>query len=188
MGDEYPFYTATGGVPCYVIEAKAKADWLTGYYAPRIIYWVDQQYFYPLRTEIYGPDGELVSLETRIAALLNPNLKERGYHNILVVWWNAQLDFLAYAVHDGHRLREWTDKDKEIYFNPDFMRRVWFPVPMKTLATIRVPEDFFLRPHLWPEKFAEERKLIIAPEVEARVKAQDEAGQVVFTQSVASAP
>ena len=67
-----------------------------------------------------------------------------------------------------YRLRQWTEKDKEIYFNPDFMRRVWFPVPMKTLATIRVPEDFFLRPHLSPEKFPEDRKLIIAPEVEAR--------------------
>ena len=84
-------------------------------------------------------------------------------------------------------LRQWTEKDKEIYFTPDFMRRVWFPVPMKTLATIHVPEDFFLRPHLSLEKFPEDRKLIIAPEVEARIKTQDEAGQVVFTQSVASA-
>lgn len=37
MGDEYPYYTPDGGVPCYVVEAKAKPDWLSNYYAPRII-------------------------------------------------------------------------------------------------------------------------------------------------------
>jgi Protein of unknown function (DUF1329) len=169
MGDEYPYYTPEGGVPCYVVEAKAKSDWLSNYYAPRIIYWLDQHYFYPLRTEQYGPDGELVAMETRLAALLNPDLKERGYHNVITIWWNAQLDFLAYGVHDGHRRRQWSEKDKETYFNPDFMRRVWFPIPIKTQAAVRVPEDFFLRPRLDRDKFPEERKLILAPEVEARI-------------------
>ena len=180
MGDEYPYYTPEGGVPCYVVEAKVKADWLSNYYVPRIIYWLDQHYFYPLRTEQYGPNGELVAMETRLAALYNPDLKERGYHNVITIWWNAQLDFLAYGVHDGHRRRQWSEKDKEIYFNPDFMRRVWFPIPMKTQATVRVPEDFFLRPHLARDKFPEERKLIISPEVEARIQAQDTAGHLVL--------
>jgi hypothetical protein len=187
MGDEYPYYTPEGGVPCYVVEAKAKPDWLSNYYAPRILYWLDQHYFYPLRTEQYGPDGALVAMETRLAALYNPDLKERGYHNVITIWWNAQLDFLAYGVHDGHRRRQWSEKDKEIYFNPDFMRRVWFPIPLKTQATVRMPEDFFLRPHLDREKFPEERKLLIAPEVEARIHAQDAAGHLVFTETVAHA-
>ena len=186
MGDTYPYYTPEGGVPCYVVEAKAKSDWLPDYYAPRILYWLDQRYFYPLRTEQYGPNGELVALEDRIADLYNPDLKERGYHNLITIWWNAQLDFLSYGVHDGHRRRQWSEKDKEIYFNPDFMRRVWFPIPMKTQATVRVPEDFFLRPHLYRDKFPEERKLIIAPEVEARIQAQDAAGHMVFTETVAT--
>jgi hypothetical protein len=186
MGDEYPFYTADGGVPCYVVEAKVKTDWLSDYYAPRILYWIDQHHFYPLRTELYGPQGELVSLEARIAALYNPKLKERGYHNLITIWWNAQLDFLAFSVHDGHRVRQWSEKDQETYFNPDFMRRVWFPVPMKTQATVRKPEDAFLRPHLYREKFPDERKLILAPEVEARVQAQDAAGHLVFTEAVVS--
>ncbi len=186
MGDEYPYYTPEGGVPCYVVEAKAKPDWLSNYYAPRIIYWLDQHYFYPLRTEQYGADGELVAMETRLAALYNPDLKERGYHNVITIWWNAQLDFLAYGVHDGHRRRQWSEKDKDTYFNPDFMRRVWFPIPMKTQATVRVPEDFFLRPHLYRDKFPEERKIIIAPEVEARVQAQDAAGHLVFTETLAN--
>ncbi len=183
MGDAYPFYTPEGGVPCYVIEAKAKPEWLTDYYAPRILYWVDQHHFYPLRTEAYGPQGELVSLEDRIAEMYNPELKERGYHNLITVWWNAQLDFLAFSVHDAHRRQEWSEKDQEVYFNPDFMRRVWFPIPMKTQATVRRPEEGFLRPHLYRDKFPEERKLILAPEVEARIQAQDAAGRLVFTEA-----
>ena len=187
MGNDYPFYTAEGGVPCYVVEAKAKADWLPDYYAPRILYWLDQHHFYPLRTEQYGPQGELVSLEGRIAEIYNPDLKERGYHNLITVWWNAQLDFLAFTVHDAHRRQQWSAKDQEVYFNPDFMRRVWFPIPMKTQATVRRPEESFLRPHLERDKFPDERTLTLAPEVEARVKAQDAAGRLVFSQSVADA-
>jgi uncharacterized protein DUF1329 len=186
MGEEYPFYTPTGGVPCYVLEAKVKADWLSDYYAPRILYWVDQHHFYPLRTEQYGPQGELIYLEDRIAALYNPNLKERGYHNLVTVWWNVQLDFLAFSVHDGHRHHEWTEKDQEVYFNPDFMRRVWFPIPMKTQATVRRPEEGFLRPHLYREKFPNERKFTLTPEVEARINAQDAAGRLIFSESTAS--
>ncbi|MGE0679615.1 MAG: DUF1329 domain-containing protein [Candidatus Binatia bacterium] len=183
MGDDYPYYTPEGGVRCYVVEAKVKPDWLNDYYAPRILYWLDQHYFYPLRTEQYGPDGALVFLEDRIGVLYNLALKERGYHNLITVWWNAQLDFLSYAVHDSHQPRQWTEKDSDVYFNPDFMRRVWFPVPLKTQATIKVPEDFFLRPHLYRDKFPEERQLIIAPEVEARIQAQEAAGHVVFQES-----
>ncbi|MBI3757358.1 MAG: outer membrane lipoprotein-sorting protein [Deltaproteobacteria bacterium] len=186
MGNEYPYYTAEGGVPCYVVEAKAKSEWLGDYYAPRILYWLDQHYFYPLRTETYSSTGELISLEDRIGVLYNPALKERGYHNLITVWWNAQMDFLGYSVHDGHRVRQWTEKDSDIYFNPDFMRRVWFPVPLKTQATVKVPEDFFLRPHLYRDKFPEERKIIITPEVDARVQAQDAAGRLVFTEKAAS--
>ena len=66
------------------------------------------------------------------------------------------------------------------------MRRVWFPIPMKTQATVRVSEDFFLRPHLDRDKFPEERKITLAPEVEARVRAQDEAGHLVFTATLAN--
>lgn len=54
---------------------------------------------------------------------------------------------------------------------------------MKTQATVRRPEECFLRPHLYREKFPEERKLIISPEVEARIQAQDTAGRWVFTET-----
>src|SRR5262249_36577739 len=33
MGDAYPHYTADGGVECYVVEARAREDWLPNYYA-----------------------------------------------------------------------------------------------------------------------------------------------------------
>jgi hypothetical protein len=187
MGEEYPYYTSEGGVPCYVLEARARPDWLKEYYAPRILYWVDQQHFYPLRTEQYGPDGELVAMEVRLAALFNPAMKEFGYQNLITIWWNAQLDFLAYGIHDAHKHWQWTDKDKETYFNPDFMRRVWFPIPLKTQATVRTPADMFLRPRLYREKFPDERQIVISPEVDARIQAQDAAGRLVFNQAVTEA-
>jgi hypothetical protein len=49
----------------------------------------------------------------------------------------------------------------------------------------RVPEDFFLRPHLHRDKFPEERTITIAPEVDARIQAQDAAGHLVFAETVA---
>ncbi len=185
MGNEYPYYTPDGGVPCYVLEAKVKPEWIKEYYAPRILYWVDQHHFYPLRTEQYGPDGELVAMEVRLASLFNPAMKGFGYQNQITNWWNAQLDFLAYGIHDAHKHWQWTEKDKDTYFNPDFMRRVWFPIPMKTQATVRTPADMFLRPRLYREKFPEERKIIISPEVDARIQAQDAAGRLIFTQTTA---
>jgi hypothetical protein len=41
---------------------------------------------------------------------------------------------------------------------------------MKTQATVRVSADFFLRPHLYRDKFPGERTIIIAPEVDAASK------------------
>ncbi len=187
MGEETAHYEPNGGVKCYVLEARAREDWVPDYYAPRILYWVDQQYFYPLRTEQYGPDGKLLAAEVRLATLLNPALKERGYHNIITVWWNVQLDFLAYAVHDGHRVQQWSEEDMNTFFHPDFMRRVWFPVPMKTLATVFTPEEFFLRPHLYREKFPQERQLLLPGSLVTLIDAQNAAGHLVFDKQTATA-
>lgn len=57
----------------------------------------------------------------------------------------------------------------------------------KGRSAVRVPEDFFLRPRLDREKFPEERKLRIASEVETRIQAQDAAGHLVFTETIATA-
>ncbi len=182
MGEEYPYYTPEGGVKCYVVEARAKADWLPGYYAPKILYWLDQHYFYPLRIEVYGKkEGQLLLVEERVAKLMNPQLQERGYHNLISLWWDPQRDFHSYGVHDNQHLRQWSEKDKEVFFSPDFMRRGWFPVALKTQAAVRTPEEFFLRPHLYREKFPQERKIVLSAELEARIQAQNAAGHIVFT-------
>ena len=79
MGDAYPHYTADGGVECYVVEARAREDWLPNYYAPRILYWLEKHSFYPLRVEQYGQDGKLAFVEVRLSAMFNPTLGDRGY-------------------------------------------------------------------------------------------------------------
>jgi hypothetical protein len=42
------------------------------------------------------------------------------------------------------------------------------------------PDEFYLRPSLDPEKFPEERKIVLSPELEARIQAQEQAGRLVF--------
>jgi hypothetical protein len=184
MGEEYSHYTPDGGVKCYVVEARPKAEWLPDYYAPRILYWLDQHAFYPLRIEIYGKEGKPVFLEERMAKLMNPRLQEQGYHNLIAVWWDVQQDFYGYSVHDAQELREWSEKDLAVFFSPDFMRRGWFPAPLKTQAAIRTPEEFFLRPRLHREKFPQQRKIVLPADLEARIQAQEAAGRIVFIESL----
>ena len=184
MGEQYPYYTSDGGMKCYVVEARAKAEWLPDYYASKILYWLDQHAFYPLRMEIYGKEGQPLFIEERMAKVMNPRLKERGYHNLIAVWWDLQQDFYGYSVHDAQELREWSEKDLAVFFNPDFMRRGWFPAPLKTQAAIRTPEEFFLRPRLYREKFPEERKIVLPANLEARIRAQEAAGHIVFTENL----
>ena len=180
MGDEYPHYRPDGSVSFYVVEARPKPEWLPGYYASKVVYWLDRHYFYPLRMEVYGQQDELIFLETRITKMMNPNLGDRGYHNLIAVWWDAQADYYGYTLHDAMQIKEWSQQDKDVFFSPDFMRRGWFPVPLKTRAVIRTPEEFFLRPHLYKDKFPTERNLQISATIEARIRAQDAAGQIVF--------
>ena len=79
------------------------------------------------------------------------------------------------------QLRDWSQEDKDVFFNPDFMRRAWFPAPLKTQAGISLPEEFFLRPQLHRGKFPKERDLVLPAYLEERIKAQEEAGYIVFT-------
>lgn len=185
MGKDYPAYTPEGGVACYVVESRAREDWLPGYYAPRILYWLDQHAFYPLRIEEYDREGKLIFIETRVAELRNPALKERGYGMQLDLYWDLVTDLMTYSAHDGHQLREWTVEDEKSFFNPDFLRRVWFLSAIKSQADINTPEEFFLRPALFAEKFPEERKIDLPPDFRARIDAQEKAGRLVFTEEYA---
>ena len=182
MGKDYPAYTADGGIPCYVVEAKVREDWLPGYYTPRILYWLDQYAFYPLRVEEYDYSGNLIYVETRVAELRNPALKERGYGMQLDLYWDVLTDLMTYSAHDGHQLREWTEEDRKSYFNPDFLRRVWFIGGVKSQADIHGPDEFFLRPALFEGKFPEERRTDLPPDLRARIDAQEKAGHLVFSE------
>lgn len=185
MGKDYPAYLPDGGVACYVVEAKVRDEWLPGYYAPRILYWLDQHALYPLRIEEYDREGKLIFIETRVAEHRNPALKERGYGMQLDLYWDVTTDLMTYSTHDGHQLREWTEEDKKSYFNPDFLRRVWFIGGVKSQAEIQTPEEFFLRPALFEDKFPNERNINLPPDLRARINAQEKAGQLVFTEEVA---
>ncbi|MGH8010391.1 MAG: DUF1329 domain-containing protein, partial [Candidatus Binatia bacterium] len=164
MGKEYPDYTAEGGVPCYVVEAMPKEEWLPHYYTGKLIYWLDKRSFFPLRIEEYNREGNLMFINTRIATRANPKLGERGYAVLFDLWWDIPLDLMTASIH-GIIGKEWSEKDKEAFFNPGFMRREWFLEPPKNLMGLNSPEEFYLRPRLDAEKFPQDRKIDISPEL-----------------------
>jgi hypothetical protein len=63
------------------------------------------------------------------------------------------------------------------------MRRRWLKYRQRTQASVDSPEKFYLRPSLEPGKWPEERPIRLAPDVEARIRAQDAAGHLVFAAS-----
>lgn len=185
MGEVYPYYTADGGIACYVVEAVTKADWLPNYPASKLVYWLDRHYFYPLRIEQYDRDGRLRVVEVRVAKQENPALKDRGYAALITHYYDLSLDLMSYSIHDAHLVKEWSAADREVMFGPDFMRRGWLMHPLKTHSLVNSPEEFYLRPLLYPDKFPQARKIELAPDVDARIRAQEAAGHLVFETAVA---
>ena len=184
LGDEYPHYTAEGGIACYVVEATAREEWLSGYSTPKLVYWLDRHLFYPLRIESYDREGKLMKIEVRTARLIRPELQERGYASFLTVYWDLSLDMMTYSFHDNFAPREWSEKDRQVLFSPDFMRRVWFLAPLKFLEEIHVPEEFYLRPLLYREKFPQDRRIELSADLEERIRNQEAAGHLVFESRV----
>jgi hypothetical protein len=180
MGKEYPFYTREGGVKCWVVKAQVKESWLPNYYAPMILYWLDQHSFYPLRIEQYGREGNLIFIETRLAELLNPAMGDKGYGILFNHYWDVTLDYMRYSVHDAHEVREWSKRDQEVFFNPSVLPRKWYFAPLKSQVEVTSAEEYFLRPTLDRDKFPEQRKIVLPPELEARIQAQEEAGHLRF--------
>ncbi len=185
MGEDYPLYTPEEGVACYVVEARARKDWRPHYYAPRMIYWLDQHAFYPLRTEMYGTEGKLIEVEVRMTHKANPELGERGYSPFILVYWDLESDLLTYNIRDGIRGVRWSKKDELTFFRPDFMRRQWYLMPVKSYLGVERPEEFFLRPRLEEGKFPEHRPIEISPQLRARIEAQDRAGKLIFEETPA---
>ena len=184
MGNAYSHYTADGGVECYVVEARARSEWLPDYYVPRLLFWLEKQSFFPLRIEKYDADGKLNHIEVRMAELFNPALGERGYGSQVSVYWDIPDDVMSYFINDSHRVTEWEPQETTVFFSPDFMRRQWqLDTSVKTQAQVPSPDLFFLRPALEEDKFPTERALHIPPEIAARVQAQEAAGRLVFEQN-----
>ncbi len=125
-----------------------------------------------------------MKIEVRTARLVRPELQERGYASFLTVYWDLSLDMMSYSFHDNFALREWSEQDRQVLFTPDFMRRVWFLAPLKFLEEIRAPEKFYLRPLLDREKFPQDRRIAIPADLEARIRAQEEARHLVFMSAV----
>ncbi len=180
LGDEYPYYTAEGGVECYVVAATALEQWLPDYSTPKLIYWLDRHHFYPLRIESYDREGKLVKIEVRAARLVNAKLKERGYASTRTIYYDLDLDLMSYSFHDNFESREWSEKDQKVLFSPDFMRRGKFLAPLKIMEEIHSPQEFYLRPHLHREKFPQDRRIEVSADLEERIRAQDAAGHLVF--------
>lgn len=181
MGVAFPHYTKEGGVECYVVEARAREDWLPNYYAPRLLYWLEKRSFYPLRIEQYGRDGKLALIEARMTELYNPAMGERGYGPMLIVYWDIPSDTMTYMVRDNHHVKPWTREEQQFFFNPDFMRRQWYLDPtVKSQMEVTEPDLFFLRPSLEEGKFPTERPVQLPTEVVAHFQAQEAAGRLVF--------
>lgn len=182
MGERYPFYRPDGGVDCFVMVAEPNRDWIPNYKVSKLIYWVDQYYFYPLRLEQYDEEGQLKTVQVRLARHDNKNLSEgHGYSNHLTVYYDMKQDLLSYSLHDAIIVREWSDEELTM-FTPDFMRRRWLKYPMQSQALVNDPEQFYLRPQLLEGRFPEERLMHIAPEVMGRIEAQEKNGYMSFSE------
>ncbi len=190
MGEDYPSYTPDGGVPCYVVEARVRTDWLPDYHASRVLYWLEKHSFYPLRTETYDREGKLSRVEVRLTKMVHHMLGERGYSPFIQVYWDVASDIVTYNIRDGVRLRQWSADDSRTFFSPDFMRRQWFLAAVRSYLGVDRPEEFYLRPSLEREKFPAQRSIQLSAALEERIRAQDAAGRLVFdgqTAAVASA-
>ena len=181
MGDAYPFYREDGGVDCFVVVAEPNRDWLPDYQISKLIYWVDQYYFYPLRIEQYDEQGQLKTVQVRLAQRDNKTLAEGfGYSNNLTVYYDINQDILSYSLHDAVTVKEWSEEELAM-FTPDFMRRRWLKYPQQSLALLDGPDQFYLRPHLMMERFPRERTIHLAEDVAARIAAQNNNGYLKFS-------
>lgn len=188
MGDDYAHYTPGNGVKCYVLEARTRADWLPDYHASRMLFWLETRSFLPLRTETYDREGKLSRVEVRLTKMVHSALGERGYSPFIQVYWDLASDILTYNVRDGVRLMQWSPIDMMTYFSPDFMRRGWYLVPLRSYLGIESPEEFYLRPGLEPGKFPDHRPIQLPDALAERIRAQDAAGRLVFTEQAGSVP
>jgi len=181
MGDAFEHYRSDGGVDCWVVKATANPDWVpSGYAEKHLVIWLEKNSFYPLRTEKYGLDNRLIMIDERLVRMEDPKLAERGYAAYFSVYWNIDHDLISYSFHDGFELKEWTEEEKKTIFSPEFMRREWLYKMIKSQALVEKPDQFFMRSHLYPEKFPTARNVNLPPNLKTRYEAQESAQQLIF--------
>ncbi len=180
MGEDYPAYRPDGGVNCYVVEERPRPEWLPAYDCSTILYWIDTAMFCPLRMEQYDQEGRLALVGERLERHEYPEDGRLGYTGLIFLFWRIDVDLLTAAVHDYHKKIDWNAAQRQIYFTPEFLRREWFLSPYKTQANVADPEQFYLRPSLYTDKFPEQRHIVLSPRTAARIAAQEAAGRVVF--------
>jgi len=183
MGDSFEHYRSDGGVDCWVVKATAKPDWLPDYNEKYLVFWLEKNTFFPVRMEKYGKDGRLMMVEVRLSDKQRPDLGDFGYTAFSTIYWNVDQDLIGYSFHDGHTARTWTEEEEAMIFTAEFMRREWLLEPIKSQVLIDSPEEFFLRPLIYPENFPQHRNPTLRPAVEARYRAQESAGRLVFESS-----
>lgn len=183
MGDGYPAYRTDGGVDCYVLESAPRPDWLPNYYRSKLIYWIDKKFFCPLRMEQYDLNGNLILVADRLSRNEYPEDGRLGYTPLIVLYWTTDIDLMTAAFHDYHKKMDWLADRWETYFSAEFLRRGWFLSSLKTRGDVPYPDQFYLRPLLHLDKFPAHRSISLAPEVMARVAAQEAAGHIVFETS-----
>jgi hypothetical protein len=182
MGEKYPGYTTNGAVPCYVMEAVPRSESLPNYYLSKLIYWLDQLAFFPLRIERYDQAGKLTLVTVRTASLVHPELKEHGYAGFLELSWDLPRDMMTSSIHTVIP-KEWSAEERQLFFHPESVQWQWpFPA-LAQFPQLRSAEEFYLRPDLYIEKFPRDRKIELSPELTARINAQERAGYLVFEQA-----
>ncbi|MEM7543829.1 MAG: hypothetical protein AAF384_19905 [Pseudomonadota bacterium] len=187
MGAKFPHYRGDGGLDCWVVKATAKNDWLPDYGEKHLVLWLEKNTFYPVRREKYGHDGRLITVEARLVDHLNPAKGDFGYGTTLTVYWNVDHDLIGFSLHDSQIIKNWSDEEKAMIFNAEFMRRQWKYEPLKTQTRIEAPDQFFMRPLVYPEKFPQHRNPTLPGPIDARYQAQEGAGRLVFESSSAAA-
>ena len=183
MGPEYPGYTANAAVPCYVVEAVPRAEKLPNYYLSKLIYWLDQRSFFPLRIEQYDRAGKLTLVTVRTAAHANPKLKDRGYAGFLELAWDLPRDVMTSSLHTIIP-KDWSEEERQLFFHPESVQWKWpFPA-LAQFPQLHSAEEFYLRPDLYIDKFPCDHKIALSPELTARIATQERDRHLVFENDV----
>jgi hypothetical protein len=179
MGEKYPGYTTNGAVPCYVMEAVPRSESLPNYYLSKLIYWLDQRAFFPLRIERYDQAGKLTLVTVRTASHANPQLKERGYAGFLELSWDVPRDMMTASIHTII-LKDWSTEERQLFFQPESVHWQWSLPTLAQFPRLKSAEEFYLRPDLYLDKFPQERTIELSSELTARINAQEREGRLVF--------